>query len=497
MARPLLCLSLTGPDLGACFAQARAQRHLVDMVELRVDLLHHAHWGGIARFATECPLPAMCTIRRTRDGGRWVAPEAVRRRLLTAAARAPFRFLDLESDLPAGAVPLPRHGPRIVRSLHDIAGTPQHLPALLRSLPRSGREIPKLAVTPHGCADLARIVGAAQAAPRPHIVIGMGDFGVPTRLLAAKLGSWLTFTSTGGRTAAPGHLDPHTMQRRYRFGAVGATTPVYGLIGNPVAHSRSPQIHNRGLAAAGVPGVYVPFLVDEAARFLDLAAALGVRGLSVTIPHKETVMDLLDRADRSVSGAGACNTLVQERGCWAGYNTDAAGFMEPLVAMLAGGRIRRATVIGAGGAARAIVWALREEGVEVLIANRTLPRAQALAAQMDAEAVALTAPGLAPRIARYSDLIVQSTSVGMERHDAAPAAQDDPIAHVPLAGHEVVYDIVYAPPETPLLKRARAAGCEIVFGREMLLGQAYAQFHLFTGVQYPAAERRRLQEARP
>ena len=493
-ARPLLCLSLTEPGLGACLAQVRANRHLVDLVELRVDLLHRSEWGGIARFASECPLPAMCTIRRARDGGGWAAPEAVRRRLLTAAAGARFRYLDLESDLPAAAVPVPRRGPRIVRSLHDPAGTPPHLPALLRALARSGREIAKLAVTPLGCADLARIVDAAQAAAPPHIVIGMGAYGVATRLLAAKLGSWLTFTSTGGRVAAPGHLDPHTMQRRYRFDVTGAATPVYGLIGNPVAHSRSPEIHNRGLAAADLPGVYVPFLVDDVERFLALAVALGVRGLSVTIPHKESVMALLHRADRSVSGAGACNTVVRERGRWAGYNTDAAGFMEPLAEMLAAGRIRRATVIGAGGAARAIVWALREAGVAVLIANRTLPRAQSLAAQMDAEAVALAAPELAERVAGYSDLIVQSTSVGMERHGGgAPDSACDPLAHVPLAGHEIVYDIVYSPPETPLLKRARAAGCELVFGRAMLLGQAYAQFHLFTGVPFPAGV---FQEAR-
>ena len=476
----------------------RANRHLIDLVELRVDLLHRSEWGGVARFATECPVPAMCTIRRVRDGGGWAGPEALRRRLLAAAARARFRYLDLESDLPAGAVPLPRRGPRVVRSLHDTAGTPQHLPALLRALPHGGNEIPKLAVTPRGCADLARIVDAAQAAPRPHIVVGMGAYGVPTRLLAAKLGCWLTFTSTGARAAAPGHLDPHTMQRRYRFDTIGATTPVYGLIGNPVAHSSSPEIHNRGLAAADLPGVYVPFLVDEVARFLDLAASLGVRGLSVTIPHKESVMALLHRADRSVNGAGACNTLVRERGRWAGYNTDAAGFMEPLEEMLAAGRIRRATVIGAGGAARAIVWALREARVAVLIANRTLPRAQSLAAQLDAEAVALTAPDLAERVAGYSDLIVQSTSVGMERHGgAAPETARDPLAHVPLAGREIVYDIVYAPPETPLLTRARAAGCELVFGRAMLLGQAYAQFQLFTGAAFPVAERRRLRSAHP
>ena len=477
----------------------RAHRHLVDLVELRVDLLHHSQWGGVARFASECPLPAMCTVRRTRDGGHWVATEAVRRRLLSAAAHAAFRYLDLESDLPSGSVPLPRRGPRIVRSLHDTAATPQHLPALLRALPRNGRDIPKLAVTPLGCADLTRIVSAAQSAPGPHIVIGMGEYGVPTRLLAAKLGAWLTFTSTGARSAAPGHLDPATMQRRYRFDGIRASTPVYGLIGNPVAHSRSPEIHNRGLAAAGLAAVYVPFLVDEVDRFLDLAAALGVRGLSVTIPHKEAVMALLQRADRSVSGAGACNTLVRERCGWTGYNTDVSGFMAPLRELLAAGRIRRATVIGAGGAARAIVWALREARVGVLIANRTLPRAQSLAAEMEAQAVALAAPDLVQRIAAYSDLIVQSTSVGMERHGAAaaPAPAPDPIAHVPLAGHEIVYDIVYAPPETPLLQRARAAGCAVIFGREMLLGQAYAQFQLFTGEQYPPSPAKVLQEARP
>ena len=283
------------------------------------------------------------------------------------------------------------------------------------------------------------------------------------------------------------------MQERYRFDAIGAQTPVYGIIGNPVAHSRSPEIHNGGLAVAGLPGVYVPFLVDDVERFLDLAASLGVRGLSVTIPHKEAVIALLSRADRSVAGAGACNTLVREGGCWTGYNTDAAGFMEPLAEVLAAGRVRRATVIGAGGAARAIVWALREAHVEVLIANRTLPRAAALAAEMSAQAVALTAPDLAQRVAACSDLIVQSTSVGMVRHGTdAPAVVNDPIAHLPLTGREIVYDIVYAPPETALLKRARAAGCEIVFGHEMLLGQAYEQFRLFTGVPYPAGERTRL-----
>jgi 3-dehydroquinate dehydratase/shikimate dehydrogenase len=475
-ARPLLCLTLNEPTLGGCLDQVRAHRHLVDLVELRVDLLHHSQWGGVARFASECPLPAMCTVRRTRDGGHWVAPEAVRRRLLSAAAHAAFRYLDLESDLPSGAVPLPRRGPRIVRSLHDTAATPQHLPALLRALPRSGRDIPKLAVTPLGCADLTRIVSAAQSAPRPHIVIGMGEYGVPTRLLAAKLGAWLTFTSTGARSAAPGHLDPHTMQRRYRFDAIRATTPVYGLIGNPVAHSRSPEIHNRGLAAAGLPAVYVPFLVDEVDRFLDLAVALGVRGVSVTIPHKEAVMALLQRADRSVSGAGACNTLVRTRNGWRGENTDVHGFLAPLSRMPV--TPRRATVVGAGGAARAVTFALRSLGAELLILNRTTERARALARESGATAAGLDEAGIA-RVPDFSELIVQTTSVGL------PDNPGDPIAEYAFRGHELVYDLVYGEGLTPILQRARNAGCAVIDGTEMLAEQAYEQFRLFTGREFP------------
>ena len=500
MNRPLLCLCLTAPTLAENLAQVRRCDRLVDMVELRVDLLHPSQWAGVARFALECPLPALCTIRRRRDGGSWPAPETSRRRLLQKAAAAAYRYLDLEADLPPGAVALPRRGPRVIRSLHDLEATPANLEGLLRGLARSAREIPKLAVTPHGVADLGRIVAAARAVPAPRIVLGMGDYGLPSRLLAARLGSWLTFTSVssaGLRRAAPGQLDPLTMQHRYRFHSLGADTPVYGLIGNPVAHSRSPEVHNRGLAAVGIAGVYVPFRVDVVAEFLRLAPSLGVRGLSVTIPHKETVMALLGRTDPSVRGAGACNTLVWEQGGWTGYNTDIAGFLTPLQPALAAGRVRRATVVGAGGAARAIVWALRRAGVEVLVVNRNPQRAQRLASEMGVACVALSAGDLPVQVAQYSDLIVQATSVGMQAAaaDAAACAAHDPIAAVPLGGHEIVYDIVYTPPNTPLIQRARQAGCQVVTGGEMLLGQAYEQFRLFTGVEYPASEREHMSVA--
>ena len=212
---PLLCLSLTAPTLTGNLALARRYRPLVDLVELRVDLLAPSQWCGVTRFPEQCPLPAICTVRRERDGGRWPCGERARLRLLRAAAAGRFRLLDLEGDLPAAAVPIPRGGPQVIRSWHDSRATPANLAALLRWLARRPGEIAKLAVTPTGVADLARIVAAAGAlrtsAPRtPRIVLGMGDYGTVTRLLAARLGGWLTFTSAtagGERSAAPGQLD--------------------------------------------------------------------------------------------------------------------------------------------------------------------------------------------------------------------------------------------------------------------------------------------------
>ncbi len=485
-AQPLLCLALTASTLAGNLALVSRYRGLVDLVELRVDLLAPSQWGGIDGFARACPLPAICTIRRARDGGRWPCGERPRRRLLRRAAAGRFRYLDLEGDLPADAVPVPRGGPRVIRSFHDTRATPPHLESLLRWLSRRPGEIAKLAVTPSGVADLARIVAAAGAVRTPRIVLGMGDYGTATRVLAARLGCWLTFTSAAGQpSAAPGHLDPVALNGRYRFREITPDTPVFGVIGNPVEHSRSPEVHNCGLAAAARDGVYLPFRVDTVAGFLRLAPALGVRGLSVTLPHKQAVVPLLARAERAVEAMGACNTLVREPGGWVGYNTDASGFMAPLRAV---GPIRRATVIGAGGAARAIVWALREAGVTVLIANRSRARGRRLAHELGAAFVALEAEELAARIAGHHDLIVQATSLGM---DAAPGAHD-PLAAVPLTGREIVYDIVYTPPVTPLLRRARAAGCRTIGGSAMLLGQAYEQFRLFTGVEFPAEARTEL-----
>ena len=258
--------------------------------------------------------------------------------------------------------------------------------------------------------------------------------------------------------------------------AIDGRTELYGIMGNPVAHSLSPAMHNAAFAAMGLNKVYVPFPVTDVATALAGFRALGVRGVSVTIPHKQAVMAHLDELDPVAGRIGAVNTLVIDQGRIKGYNTDWLGANRALAQELelAG---RTVLVLGAGGSARAIGFGLIEAGAKVLLASRTAESGQALAASLGcpwyplAEAAALAA-----------DALVNATSVGM-------GAQSDatPMAGEALANFPVVMDIVYAPLETRLLREARLGGCRTVDGLAMLLYQGVAQSELWTGMNPPAA----------
>ncbi len=363
----------------------------------------------------------------------------------------------------------------------------------MAALARRTDEIAKAAVSPHTCRDLEAILEAAgRPGSPPRVVLGMGDVGFPTRVLAGRLGSAWCYASPTNEAVAPGQVTPETLEETYRFRSVTPATAVYGVIGNPVLHSRSPMIHNRGFDAAGIDAVYVPFQVPDLDGFWPAADALHIRGLSVTVPHKTSVIGPLVDPDEEVKAIGACNTLVRSAGSgrWTGTNTDEEGFLEPLRAAL-GGRIPtglRATVIGAGGASRSVVRGLRRCGAQVLVLNRTREKAAALARAFESAFAGLDAEGL--RAAEdHSDLIVQTTSAGMTPHE-----EEDPAPGLQFDGHELVYELVYAPRETTFLRRALRAGCRLVHGRQMLLAQAALQFRLFTGASYPVALLRELED---
>jgi 3-dehydroquinate dehydratase/shikimate dehydrogenase len=253
------------------------------------------------------------------------------------------------------------------------------------------------------------------------------------------------------------------------------------VIANPVMHSKSPWIHNPALTAVGLNAVYIPIQVDDLSIFFELIPLLDIRGASVTVPHKSAVRTFLVAEDASVAAVGACNTIYPKKGGFHGANTDVPGFIAPLTAYVSRDKIgsMAVTVVGAGGTSRAAVYALRSLGASVLIVNRTPEKAETLAQEFGCEWAPL-AESSAAAIAHHNDLIVQTTSAGMH-----PNEELDPIEFYELTGREIVYDVIYAPPVTRLLSRAKRAGCRTLNGWPMLLEQAYLQFELFTGRKYP------------
>ena len=308
------------------------------------------------------------------------------------------------------------------------------------------------------------------------IIIGMGEWGIPTRILYRRCGSMLTFASDGD-AVAPGQISAKELKTLYHADRVTDRTAIYGIIGNPVYHSTSPQIHNPGFRAINYDAIYLPFLVDNIRSFFSLAEYLRMRGFSVTIPYKTQVLMFLGRISREVKQIGSCNTVVRVPGMWKGFNTDYYGFLSPILKDIDSGRIKSALVIGAGGASKAIVWALRNRGVKVTILNRTLSRAADIAALNLCEFDTLEN---ARKYEGTVDLVVQTTSVGLY-----PDFDLNPIEGFRFTGHEIVYDIIYKPRMTKLLTEAAAAGCTLHYGEEMLLEQGKLQFEMFTGYHYP------------
>jgi shikimate dehydrogenase len=246
---------------------------------------------------------------------------------------------------------------------------------------------------------------------------------------------------------------------------------LYGVAGNPIIHSRSPVMHNAGFAALGLNAVYVPLEARDTADFLGFAEGIGLRGASVTTPFKIPVMARADDIDPLARRVGAVNTVAVTDRRWTCTNTDVEGFLAPLLerTSLEG---RRVTVLGSGGAARAVAVALASRGALVTISARNVADAGAIAQMVGGSASAL------PPSPHSWDVLVNATTVGSTK------VRGNPMSAAPLDG-SIVFDLVYAPAETVLLRAARDAGCQTIGGLEMLVAQAERQFEIWTGQRPP------------
>ncbi|MFM9011699.1 MAG: shikimate dehydrogenase [Planctomycetota bacterium] len=465
-------------------------KHLVDngvrLVELRLDYVQGD--VNVRRLLKDRPSPVIVTCRRKSDGGRWEHSEEARLTLLRTAIVEGADYVDLEDDV-AAAVPRFGATKRIV-SHHDFQKTPADLTLLHKRLASMSADVVKIATMANHPIDNLRMLQMVHASKLPTIGICMGDIGVPTRILGGRAGAPFTFaTFNEDRVLAPGQIGWRQMREMYRYDTITQATRIYGVVADPVAHSLSPVVHNAALAAAGIDAVYVPFRVpaEQIDEFLSGAARWPLAGLSVTIPHKEAVLRQVAHADDLVKAIGAANTLSFRSVGIAAANTDAVAAFESLAAALhvedrppdgeEGLGLKSALVLGAGGAARAVGFGLKRRGVEVTVTSRTADRARKIAAEIGCKSVDWAARHRMPY-----DCIVNATPVGMH-----PNVDESPYDKEHLRPYMVVFDTVYNPESTLLIKEARSVGCRTVTGVEMFVRQAAIQFRIWHGAE-PAHE---------
>jgi 3-dehydroquinate dehydratase/shikimate dehydrogenase len=485
------------PTAEAFLRQAVRLSREAALLELRLDALGRVAaivrvLEALARRPLRAPWIATCRPRA--QGGGFDAGASAQLAVLALAARAGARWVDVDGETLGRFPPrlraalLPRVG-RIV-SRHDFMRTPSNLEALYQRLSRLGADWVKIAVTPRTQSDNARLLAMTRRHRRRVIAVAMGAVGVPGRVLALAAGSALTYAAPDrGRATAPGQPALAELRESYRAGRLNSRTRVYGLLGRPVAHSLSPAMHNAAFARARLNAVYLPFEARSPRELLDCLAPLRIAGLSVTHPHKEAILRHLDALDPLAETIGAVNTVVvrglsrgrspRGGGQLYGCNTDYVGVLRTLQrhVPLEGARV---LLVGAGGAARACAFALATAGAFISVTARRPAAARALARSVGGEAV----PRAALRRRRF-DAIVNCTPVGQTPDvDVSPLRAEELNARV-------VFDLVYNPVETTLLRLARRRGCRPVPGWQMLVEQGAAQFEIWTGLRAPLAVMRR------
>ena len=474
-----ICVTLTEETTAAVIDRMVDMAGIADLFEVRGDYVLDLDLLTVLRAKTR---PLIFTCRAASEGGRYADSDTQRRMLLLEAVKRGYDYVDVEYRSEFLDVVGEKSGTGLILSYHDLKQTPEDLEALYEAMCRRGADIVKLVVTPNSFADVARLLDFASRTARrggtPLIPIALGAMGIPTRVLAGRYGAPFTFASAAsGAEAAPGQLPAALMADLYRAREVSAETRVYGVLGREASRSLSPILHNRAFEARRLDAVYVPLQAEALAPFLAALPALDLAGFSVTQPYKVEIMPHLQEVEETAALCGSVNTVVVRSGMLQGSTTDGIGVLAPLRKRTEV-RGRNVVILGAGGAARAAALALHKKGARVTVLGRDTARAAAVAAAVGCRHGALEAlRGLT------WEILVNATPVGSGR---APEA-----SLVPAALHRaesIVFDMVYDPLETRLLREAQAAGCVTIGGLEMLVAQAAAQFETWTGLEAPIDE---------
>jgi len=479
---PRVCIALGFPDAQKLVEHARKEAEAGEsFFEFRLDYLPSPESGiaAIRKFLaahSDCSILATC--RRHQNHGKYNGSVEEQIRILNAAVDAGARAVDIEIESAenlAARLDTFRGKARLILSYHNYDGTPS-LEGVLRRMARIPADAYKIVTTARKPSDNYRVLALMKSNPRtPLIVLSMGETGFPTRVLSTAWGGLFTYAApNSAEGTSVGQISARQLRNLYRVEKFSRAAKIYGVIADPVRHSISPAVHNRAFQAHRLDAVYLPFLVKppQLKDFFKLAEQLPVSGFSVTIPHKQKAMRYLDIIDPLARRIGAVNTVWRKAGKWRGTNTDAEAVTVPLARKI---RLSKSSVllVGNGGAARSAAYALMESGARVSIVGRNPDRVRSLAKTCGAE------PLLREQAeARKFDALVHATSLGMFPHTDGCFFQNA----IPA---EVVFDMVYNPIETELVRRATEQGLTIISGLQMFLEQATRQYEIWTGASAP------------
>ena len=486
---PRVCVAIAGTDAGEMLEKAEVLARDNPFIELRLDYLPKPGLalGRIREFTESHPhVAVIATCRRAASGGKFRGPIPSQLEVLGKAADAGCQLVDVELQtairLKPAQIDKLRAKAALVLSFHDFRAT-QKLDETLKKMTGYPADFYKIVSTATSLSDNVTMMKFLERHQDAHSLVGlcMGEQGIISRVLGARAGSAFTFGAlTADEKTAPGQVTARELRSTYRIDQVDAATKVFGVAGDPIEHSLSPAIMNAALRRENVNGVFLALHARSLKDLLACVKEIPIQGLAITMPHKQAILSHLDNTDPFTAKIGACNTIVRSAdGKLYGFNTDTSGVVRPLEQRMTL-QDAKILVLGAGGAARAAVFGLRERGAQVSILNRSVAAAQKLGRQARARTIKR------PDLKKLEfDVIINATPVGMGNTKESPLNAEEIKA-------KYVFDMVYDPSETRLLKLAKERGCEVIAGSEMFVHQAARQFEIWTGKPAPREDMLRI-----
>lgn len=482
-------MPIVGSDPADLVEKAEAISRDNPFIELRLDYLPRPALAlpKIRQFAETHPhVTAIATCRRAANGGKFKGSIASELDVLRKAAEAGCQMIDMEfqtaTRLKAPQIEKLRSKGALILSFHDFRGT-EKLAQTLAKMSAYPADFYKIAGTARTLYDNISLMNFLEEHRDRHSLVGlcMGEQGIISRVLGVRAGSAFTFGALNAEDkTAPGQVTAQELRSLYRIENLDAATRVYGVVGDPIAHSLSPSIMNAALRRENVNGVFLALHAKSLKDLMACVKEIPIHGLAVTMPYKEAIIPYLDNTDPHTTKIGACNTVVRSQdGKLYGFNTDTSGVVRPLEQRLPLNDAR-VLVLGAGGAARAAVFGLRDRGAQVFILNRSADAAQKLARQAKGRAIKR-----ADLKKLEFDIIINATPIGMGNTHESPLNADEIKA-------KFVFDMVYDPAETRLLQLAKERGAEVIAGAEMFVHQAARQFEIWTGKPAPREDMLRI-----